>query len=105
MEQWLHPCLDPPATTVWAILAPTVGTPSTLTPPCFFGISTARTGAGSRRRGGNDRADSSERRNTEGDDRGSGDHSFGVESRLTSPAQVHPSRRAPWRTTRAWVVE
>src|SRR4051812_6048469 len=35
------------ATTVWATLSATVGTPSILVPlPCGFGISTARTGGG-----------------------------------------------------------
>ena len=33
-------------TTTWAIRSATVGTPSTLRPPSFFGISTARTGGG-----------------------------------------------------------
>ncbi len=34
------------ATTVWAILPATVGTPRILTPPDAFGISTAFTGGG-----------------------------------------------------------
>jgi hypothetical protein len=46
MEHALHLGLQTRRTTVWAILSATVGTPSILDPPDFFGICTALTGGG-----------------------------------------------------------